>query len=187
MKFSTGWNPEVHIGTLTVHCVHTPFPHHIRGKFHILLAHLRQLHLTYQLLCSSASSYDVYFVDQLSTCIPALRLLAHKRVVFYCHFSDKLLANGEFVEGNMTMRGSLLKRAYCVPMDWLEEITIRESPRPQYVIALKGFRKRGCHPRQFKFHLSRVQGLLSQYPAGTTCRASRYQSLFVRVEGRYRR
>ncbi|KAH9022598.1 glycosyltransferase family 4 protein [Lactarius hengduanensis] len=118
---------ETRDGTLTVHCVHPPFPHNIRGKFHILLAHIRQLHLTYHLLRSNVSDYDVYFVDQLSTCIPALRLLAHKRVVFYCHFPDKLLANGEFVEGNMTKRGGLLKRAYRVPMDWLEEITIRNA------------------------------------------------------------
>ncbi len=62
-------------------------------------------------------------MDQLSTCIPALRLLAHKRVVFYCHFPDKLLANGEFIEGKMVKRGSVLKRAYRAPMDWLEEIT----------------------------------------------------------------
>ena len=130
---STGQNPDVRIGTLTVHCIRPPFPHHIGGKFHILLAHLRQLHLTYHLLRSSASNYDVYFVDQLSTCIPALRLLAHKRVVFYCHFPDKLLANGEFVEGNMTKRGGLLKRAYRVPMDWLEDITIREPPCPRFV------------------------------------------------------
>lgn len=113
-----------------MHSVHPPFPHNIRGKFHILLAHIRQLHLTYHLLRSSASNYDLYFVDQLSTCIPALRLLAHKRVVFYCHFPDKLLANGEFVEGNMTKRGGLLKRAYRVPMDWLEEITIRRPSIP---------------------------------------------------------
>jgi len=115
------------LGTLVVHPILTPFPRNIRGKFHILLAHLRQLHLTCHLLQTTASTYDVYFVDQLSTCIPALRFLARKRVVFYCHFPDKLLANGEFVEGKMKMRGSVLKRAYRLPMDWLEEVTTRAS------------------------------------------------------------
>lgn len=119
--------PDTHIGTLVVHPIHSPFPRNIRGKLHILLAHLRQLHLTYRLLQTDASSYDVYFVDQLSTCIPALRFLAQKRVVFYCHFPDKLLANGEFVEGKMKKRGSVLKRAYRLPMDWLEEVTTRAS------------------------------------------------------------
>jgi len=115
------------LGTLVVHPIRTPFPRNIRGKFHILLAHLRQLHLTCHLLQTTASTYDVYFVDQLSTCIPALRFLARKRVVFYCHFPDKLLANGEFAEGKMKMRGSVLKRAYRLPMDWLEEVTTRAS------------------------------------------------------------
>ncbi|KAH9996682.1 mannosyltransferase [Russula compacta] len=118
---------ETRDGTLVVHAIHPPFPRNIRGKFHILLAHLRQLHLTYRLLQTDASTYDVYFVDQLSTCIPALRLLARKRVVFYCHFPDKLLANGEFVQGKMKMRGSILKRAYRLPMDWLEEVTTRNA------------------------------------------------------------
>ena len=117
--------PDVRIGTLVVHAIHPPFPRNIRGKFHILLAHLRQLHLTYRLLQTNGSTYDVCFVDQLSTCIPALRLLARKRVVFYCHFPDKLLANGEFVQGKMKLRGSVLKRAYRLPMDWLEEVTTR--------------------------------------------------------------
>lgn len=110
-----------------MHPIRPPFPRNINGKFHILLAHLRQLHLTYHLLQTEASTYDVYFVDQLSTCIPALRLLARKRVVFYCHFPDKLLAHGEFVQGKMKMRGGLLKRAYRLPMDWLEEVTTRAS------------------------------------------------------------
>ena len=110
-----------------MHPIHPPVPRNIRGKLHILLAHLRQLHLTYHLLQTDASTYDVYFVDQLSTCIPALRFIARKRVVFYCHFPDKLLANGEFVEGKMKRRGSVLKRAYRLPMDWLEEVTTRAS------------------------------------------------------------
>ncbi|KAI0282475.1 alpha-1,3-mannosyltransferase ALG2 [Russula aff. rugulosa BPL654] len=118
---------ETRDGTLVVHPIHPPFPRNIRGKLHILLAHLRQLHLTYRLLQTDASTYDVYFVDQLSTCIPALRFLARKRVVFYCHFPDKLLANGEFVEGKMKKRGSVLKRVYRLPMDWLEEVTTRNA------------------------------------------------------------
>ncbi len=45
-------------------------------------------------------------------------------MVFYCHFPDKLLANGAFVEGQaFTKDVSLVKRIYRLPMDWLEEIT----------------------------------------------------------------
>ena len=111
-------------GTLKVHFVKPPFPRSLRGKFHIFFAHLRQIHLTAHLLLSSNSKYDVFFVDQLSTCVPLLRLLGHTRVVFYCHFPDKLLANGAFVEGQLIKKNvSLLKRMYRVPMDWLEEVT----------------------------------------------------------------
>ena len=56
--------------------------------------------------------------------MPILRGFAHKPVLFYCHFPDKLLANGAFVEGNLNMKNiPLLKRIYRYPMDWLEEVT----------------------------------------------------------------
>jgi hypothetical protein len=111
-------------GTLKVHHVVPPFPRSVKGKFHILFAHLRQLHLTTHLLLPSTPRYDVYFVDQLSTCIPFLRAIAKTRVVFYCHFPDKLLANGEFIDGQLTKKKvGLLKAIYRYPMDWLEEIT----------------------------------------------------------------
>lgn len=112
------------VGTLRVHSINPPFPRSWRGKFHILLAHCRQLHLTQYLLRSSTPQYDVFFVDQLSTCIPFLRELARTRVVFYCHFPDKLLADGEYVEGEAMRRNAgLLKRLYRFPMDWWEELT----------------------------------------------------------------
>jgi alpha-1,3/alpha-1,6-mannosyltransferase len=88
-----------------------------------MLAHARQLHLTSRLLCTSAQRYDVFFVDQLSTCIPFLRIFCGKRVVFYCHFPDKLLANGAYVEGRRVRDISILKSIYRFPMDWLEEFT----------------------------------------------------------------
>ncbi|GLB35549.1 putative glycosyltransferase family 4 [Lyophyllum shimeji] len=119
---------ETQDGSLRVHHVIPPFPRSVKGKFHIFFAHARQLHLTAHLLRPSAPKYDVYFVDQLSTCIPFLRTLGNTRVVFYCHFPDKLLANGAFVEGvEATRRGGLLKRLYRYPMDWLEEITTRQA------------------------------------------------------------
>ncbi|KAJ7445826.1 mannosyltransferase [Mycena galericulata] len=104
---------ETRNGQLAVHHVVPPFPRSINGKFHILFAHLKQLHLTLHLLWPWAPKYDVYFVDQLSTCVPLLRTL---------------LANGEFVEGNLQKkRVGLLKRVYRWPMDWLEEVTTRQA------------------------------------------------------------
>jgi len=53
----------------------------------------------------------VFFVDQLSAGIPLLRLLCSgPRVLFYCHFPDKLLAKP----------GSILKTLYRIPFDTLE-------------------------------------------------------------------
>ncbi|KAL4080524.1 glycosyltransferase family 4 protein [Scleroderma citrinum] len=119
---------ETRDGTLRVHHIVPPFPRSWKGKFHVLFAHARQLHLTKFLLSSRAQEYDVFFVDQLSTCIPFLRNLGGKRVVFYCHFPDKLLANGAFVEGKIQWKNvGLLKRIYRYPMDWLEEATTRQA------------------------------------------------------------
>lgn len=73
--------------------------------------------------------YDVYFVDQLSTCVPFLRAIGKTRVVFYCHFPDKLLANRTFLAGGNLVKaqGNLLKRIYRYPMDLLEEMTTSAS------------------------------------------------------------
>ena len=51
-----------------------------------------------------------------------MRACTHTRVLFYCHFPDKLLAEGAYVEGQKKS-GSLLKRIYRMPMDLLEEST----------------------------------------------------------------
>ncbi|KAJ7632293.1 mannosyltransferase [Roridomyces roridus] len=116
---------ETRNGQLAVRHVVPPFPRSIKGKFHILFAHARQLHLTLHLLSPWAPKYDVYFVDQLSTCIPFLRLIGRTPVVFYCHFPDKLLASGAVALEKK--RVGLLKRLYRLPMDWLEEVTTRQA------------------------------------------------------------
>lgn len=101
-----------------------PFPRSLMGKFHKLFADLRQLHLTLYILLTNDKRYDVYFVDQLSTCVPFLRILGRTRVVFYCHFPDKLLANGAFLDGTSVKQNlKLLKRIYRGPMDMIEEVT----------------------------------------------------------------
>jgi alpha-1,3/alpha-1,6-mannosyltransferase len=59
-----------------------------------------------------------------------------RRVVFYCHFPDKLLADGTVaaVEGVKTApkrQGGLkaiVKRLYRAPVNWVEEVTTRTSP-----------------------------------------------------------
>ncbi|KZT74049.1 glycosyltransferase family 4 protein [Daedalea quercina L-15889] len=140
---------ETRDGTLKVHGIEPPFPRAYRGKFHIFFSHARQLHLTRHLLRSTTPKYDVYFVDQLSTCVPLLRALGHTRVVFYCHFPDKLLADGAYVEGQARRKGSLLKRVYRLPMDWLEEFTTRQA---DVILANSKFTA-----RVFKMHFASIR------------------------------
>lgn len=90
-------------------------PPNLFGRFSILCAILRQLHLALILAFSGElEKYDCVFIDQLSACIPILRLAApHLSVLFYCHFPDYLLAP----------RKSLLKSLYRIPFDWVEAFT----------------------------------------------------------------
>ncbi|KAI9780572.1 MAG: Alpha-1,3-mannosyltransferase-like protein [Peltula sp. TS41687] len=109
---------EARDGTLTVHVRGaTLIPPHILGRLSILCAILRQLHLLFQIHQTGelrALHPDVFFLDQLSACVPVLRYLwPSARVLFYCHFPDKLLAG----DGR---RGGV-KWLYRLPFDRLEE------------------------------------------------------------------
>jgi len=88
----------------------------IFGRFAILCAILRQLHLIFSISFASHElsdlSPDIFFIDQLSAGLPLLRLLESAPIFFYCHFPDLLLARG---------RTSFLKRAYRLPFDLLEQ------------------------------------------------------------------
>ncbi|KAF1943043.1 mannosyltransferase [Clathrospora elynae] len=90
-------------------------PATILGRFAILCAILRQVHLLLQIAFLSRELQQLapsaFFVDQLSAGIPLLRLLQPRpRIIFYCHFPDKLLAK----------KGGILKTLYRRPFDWLE-------------------------------------------------------------------
>ncbi|KAH6613956.1 alpha-1,3-mannosyltransferas-like protein ALG2 [Boeremia exigua] len=93
----------------------TVIPATFLGRFAILCAILRQVHLVLQTALFSDELAQLaptsFFVDQLSASIPLLRLLHPRpRIIFYCHFPDKLLAK----------KGSPLKSIYRLPFDWLE-------------------------------------------------------------------
>ncbi|KAK0612832.1 glycosyltransferase family 4 protein [Bombardia bombarda] len=93
-------------------------PPSVLGRFSIVCAILRQLHLLLHIahFSSELSSLrpNVFFVDQLSAGLPLLKLLAPATspIFFYCHFPDLLLAQG---------RARWWKRAYRLPFDALEQ------------------------------------------------------------------
>lgn len=92
-------------------------PRSLFGGLYIVFAILRGLYLALALLFSG-NHYDVIISDQLSVSIPLLRLTG-ARILFYCHFPDKMLSN----------RTSLLKQLYRVPVDWVEEQTTSRADR----------------------------------------------------------
>lgn len=103
--------PETVTGGLRVVVRGDFLPRHFCGKGHVLCASVRNL---YTASCAALESWDVVVADQVSTCLPLLRILARRsRLVFYCHFPDKLLAR----------RSSWLRRLYRLPFDILEELT----------------------------------------------------------------
>ncbi|KAF2703594.1 glycosyltransferase family 4 protein [Pleomassaria siparia CBS 279.74] len=84
------------------------------GRFAILCAILRQMHLIIAITLSGELTKlkpASFFIDQLSAGIPLLRFFQpNVRIIFYCHFPDKLLAK----------KGGVLKTLYRGPFDWLE-------------------------------------------------------------------
>ncbi|KAI1813641.1 hypothetical protein GGS20DRAFT_552641 [Poronia punctata] len=109
---------EVRDGTLKNIKVggNTIVPPSILGRFSILCAILRQLHLILQMYLSSDLNNlkpDAFFVDQLSAGLPLLQFVYPRgRIFFYCHFPDLLLAQG---------RQKWWKRMYRVPFDMWEQ------------------------------------------------------------------
>lgn len=95
----------------------TLVPPSLLGRFAILCAILRQLHLILHIALLTSELRDLhpdaFFVDQLSAGLPLLKTLSPAApIFFYCHFPDLLLAQG---------RARLLKRLYRIPFDALEQ------------------------------------------------------------------
>ena len=99
-------------GQLEVTCVGDWIPRSLFGKFAAFWAYVRMIYVALYLVLLSGVVYDVVFVDQISACIPFLRL-KNSKILFYCHFPDQLL----------TQRKSFLKTVYRYILDNLEERT----------------------------------------------------------------
>ena len=88
-------------------------PRSIFGKCRAACMYLRMIFAAVYLCLFSAQAKeaDVIFVDQVSHCVPILRLLSNARILFYCHYPDQLLSKP----------GSTLKSFYRLPLDKFEE------------------------------------------------------------------
>ena len=103
-------------GTLWVRAVGDWLPRHTLKRFYAFWAYVRMIYVAvYLMLFDGGFVPDVIVCDQVSACIPFLRLLCRPscRVLFYCHFPDMLL----------TQRKSFFKKLYRFPLDRLEEYT----------------------------------------------------------------
>ena len=103
---------ETKDGTLKVTAVGDWLPRSVMGRFYASFAYIRMIYAALYLVCFSSINFDVIFCDQISACIPILRL-SKAKIIFYCHFPDMLL----------TTRESFWKKLYRTPIDWLEEKT----------------------------------------------------------------
>lgn len=105
---------ETRNGQLNVFVACSWFPRNIFGKFNALCAYMRFILLAIYVvfLRSTTISYDLFLCDQISACIPILKM-SQKPVLFYCHYPDHLL----------TKRESILKKIYRYPIDSFENWT----------------------------------------------------------------
>ncbi|XP_013773548.1 alpha-1,3/1,6-mannosyltransferase ALG2-like [Limulus polyphemus] len=103
---------ETKDGTFTVTVVGDWMPRSLFGACYALCAYVRMIVAAFYLVFCSGLNPDVIFCDQISVCIPVLKL-SKAKIVFYCHFPDQLLSQ----------RQGWLKKLYRAPLDWLEEWT----------------------------------------------------------------
>ena len=104
---------ETRDGTLHITSAGDWLPRSIFGKCYALCAYIRMIYAAFYLVFLSGILCDVVFCDQISACVPILKLFSSAKILFYCHFPDMLL----------TQRRTFLKRLYRGPIDWLEEKT----------------------------------------------------------------
>ena len=106
---------EIKDGTLKVEVFGDHIPRNFKKKFFIVFANLRQLFLIWKLRSTGQlDHYDLFIIDELSTCLPFLHLFSDAKLFFYCHFPDKF----------MSIRNSLLKSLYRIPFDLMEQFSL---------------------------------------------------------------
>ncbi|KAL0229699.1 hypothetical protein PCE1_003267 [Barthelona sp. PCE] len=102
--------PETVDGRIPVKVYGDWMPRHILRRLYAFFAYLRMIYCA--IVMCIFHKYDLIIVDQVSIPVPLLKW-KFKKVIFYCHFPDKLLCTNR----------SFIKRIYRAPLDWLEEKT----------------------------------------------------------------
>ena len=80
---------ETRDGTLRVSVAGDWLPRSLFGHCYALCAYVRVLYAALYLVLVSGLQPDVVFCDQVSVCIPILRLFSGAKILFYCHFPGK--------------------------------------------------------------------------------------------------
>ncbi|CAI4061821.1 GDP-Man:Man(1)GlcNAc(2)-PP-dolichol alpha-1,3-mannosyltransferase SKDI_07G1910 [Saccharomyces kudriavzevii IFO 1802] len=129
---------EIKSGQLKVEVYGDFLPTSFLGRFFIVFATIRQLYLVIQLILQKkVNAYQLFIIDQLSTCIPLLHVFSSATLMFYCHFPDQLLAQ----------RTGLLKKMYRLPFDLIEQFSVSAADT---VVVNSNFTKKTYH-QTFKF------------------------------------
>ncbi|CAG7733171.1 unnamed protein product [Allacma fusca] len=109
--------PETVNGSLKVVSVGHWIPRSIFGRGVALMSYFKMTCTALYLHLFSFFMPDVVVCDQVSACIPFLKIprlfFSYPQVLFYCHYPDQLL----------TTRQTFLKALYRKPLDFIEEIT----------------------------------------------------------------
>ncbi|GIQ85210.1 hypothetical protein KIPB_006845 [Kipferlia bialata] len=118
---------ELRDGTLPVTVVAQWLPRSIYGRVTALLTYLHTILVALYLAFSRFRHYDLVVVDQVSLVVPILKIACPK-VIFYCHFPDKLLSSQTQSNYDPLGPSSLssrlsLRSIYRFPLDIAEERT----------------------------------------------------------------
>ncbi|KAA6401542.1 MAG: putative Alpha-1,3/1,6-mannosyltransferase ALG2 [Streblomastix strix] len=139
---------EVKDGTIKVNVRGNWLPKKLFGIGHAFFSILRMIYISFSLVMDvlfRRKHFDVIMCDQVSICIPILKLL-RKPIFFYCHFPDRFLSK----ESN-----SMIKRAYRYVIDGLESYTMNKAD----AIAVNSIFTQGKFANAFPNIVSKGKGL----------------------------
>lgn len=151
--FTTSLDPsrafrEAVDGTLEVETVGNRLPNLLFNRFQLILGIIKMFILTLFMLIFRPR-YDFYIVDTNPYVLPLFKIF-RRRVIFYCHFPDKLLAPG----------GSWFFRLYRKVMGLVEEVCFLFADQ---VWVNSGFTK-SMYDQSFKLSRGRRPEVTVVYP-----------------------